>query len=137
MMRGNWDFPGGGPFEQHMSGVGIAGMVLMIILWIAVIAAIVIGIRMLVVHSRRNNCRIADLGLRARRCLPGRPCSRPRASRAVLAGDPRGALRTRRDRPRGIPSAEAGSWADRTGSRSDGRLRARIHGARGDELGTP
>ncbi len=55
MMRGNWGFPGGGPFEHHMSGVGIAGMVLMIILWIAVIAAIVIGIRALVVHSRRNN----------------------------------------------------------------------------------
>jgi uncharacterized membrane protein len=54
MMRGYWDYPGGGPFGHHLGGVGIAGMILMIILWIAVIAAIVIGIRALVLHSRRN-----------------------------------------------------------------------------------
>ena len=55
MMRGNWGFPGGGEsFGHHMGGVGIAGMILMVILWIAVIAAIVIGIRALVVYSRRD-----------------------------------------------------------------------------------
>jgi uncharacterized membrane protein len=54
MMRGYWSGPGAGPFEHHMGGVGIAGMILMIILWIAVITAIVIGIRALVIHSRRN-----------------------------------------------------------------------------------
>jgi len=55
MMRGYWNFPGGGEsFGHHMGGVGIAGMILMTVLWIAVIAAIVIGIRALVVHSRRD-----------------------------------------------------------------------------------
>jgi len=54
-MRGNWGFPGGGEsFGHHMGGVGIAGMILMVILWIAVIVAIVIGIRALILHSRRK-----------------------------------------------------------------------------------
>lgn len=54
-MRGYWDFPGGREsFGHHMGGVGIAGMVLMIILWVAVIAAIVLGIRALILHSRRS-----------------------------------------------------------------------------------
>ena len=53
MMRGNWGYPGGA-FGHHIGGVGIAGMILMIILWVAVIVAIVIGIRALVLHSRRN-----------------------------------------------------------------------------------
>ena len=55
MMRGNWGFPGGGEsFGHHMGGVGIAGMILMVVLWIAVIVAIVIGIRALILHSRRD-----------------------------------------------------------------------------------
>jgi uncharacterized membrane protein len=54
MMRGYWDNPGAEPFAHHIGGVGVAGMILMIILWIAVIAAIVIGIRALVLHSRRD-----------------------------------------------------------------------------------
>ena len=54
MMRGYWGRPGMGTFGHHMGGVGIAGMVLMIILWIVVIAAIVIAIRALVLHSRRS-----------------------------------------------------------------------------------
>jgi len=54
MTRGHWGNLGAEPFAHHMGGVGVAGMILMIILWIAVIAAIVIGIRALVLHSRRN-----------------------------------------------------------------------------------
>jgi uncharacterized membrane protein len=41
-------------WEHHMGGFGIAGMVLMIILWVAVIAALVLGIRALILHGRRN-----------------------------------------------------------------------------------
>ncbi len=41
-------------WEHHIGGFGIAGMVLMIILWVAVIAALVLGIRALILHSRRN-----------------------------------------------------------------------------------
>jgi uncharacterized membrane protein len=55
MMRGYWVRPGMGSFGHHMGGMGIAGMVLMIILWIVVVAAIVIAIRVLVLHSRRNH----------------------------------------------------------------------------------
>ena len=54
MMRGHWGYPGVGPFGHHFGGVGIAGMILMVILWIAVIAAIVLVIRALVVHSRHH-----------------------------------------------------------------------------------
>ena len=54
MMRGYWGFPVRGPFGHHIGGIGVAGIVLMIILWIAVIAVIVIGIRALILHSRRN-----------------------------------------------------------------------------------
>jgi putative membrane protein len=53
-MRGYWNFPGGEQFGHHIGGIGVAGIVLMIILWVAVIAALVIGIRALVIHSRRN-----------------------------------------------------------------------------------
>jgi putative membrane protein len=53
-MRGNWSGPGREPFADHLGGMSTFGMVLMIILWIAVIAAIVIGIRALVLHSRRS-----------------------------------------------------------------------------------
>jgi uncharacterized membrane protein len=54
MMHGYWGHPGIGTFGHHWSGAGIAGMVLMIILWIVVIAAIVIAIRALVMHSHRH-----------------------------------------------------------------------------------
>ena len=53
MMRGNWDYPGGG-FGHHFGDVNVAGMILMIVLWIAVIAALVIGIRALILYSRRD-----------------------------------------------------------------------------------
>jgi uncharacterized membrane protein len=59
MMRDNWGFRGTEPFE-HMNGMGILGLILMIILWAAVIAAIVIGIRALIIHSRRNGTRSAS-----------------------------------------------------------------------------
>jgi putative membrane protein len=52
-MRGYWGNPGW-EFGHHASGVGIAGMILMIILWIAVIVALVFGIRALIIHSRRK-----------------------------------------------------------------------------------
>jgi putative membrane protein len=51
MMRGYWGGPGW-EFGHHASGVGVAGMILMIILWIAVIVALVFGIRALIIHSR-------------------------------------------------------------------------------------
>ena len=54
MMRGYWDNPGGG-FGHHFDGMGVAGMILMILLWIAVIVAIVIGIRALILYSRRSH----------------------------------------------------------------------------------
>lgn len=41
-------------WEHNMGGLGIAGMVLMIVLWVAVIAALVFGIRALIIHSRRG-----------------------------------------------------------------------------------
>jgi uncharacterized membrane protein len=53
-MRGFWGYPGAEPFGRHVDGTGVAGMVLMIILWAAVIALIVIGIRALILHSRRS-----------------------------------------------------------------------------------
>lgn len=40
--------------EHHIGGFGIAGVVLMIVLWVAVIVALVIGIRALILHSRRG-----------------------------------------------------------------------------------
>jgi uncharacterized membrane protein len=54
MMQGYWGRPGVWVVGHHWTGAGIAGMVLMLILWIAVIAAIVLAIRVLVVHSRRG-----------------------------------------------------------------------------------
>ena len=58
MMRDNWGFRGTEPFE-HTGGIEILWLVLMIILWAAVIAAIVIGIRALVVHSRGDRAQSA------------------------------------------------------------------------------
>jgi putative membrane protein len=39
---------------HHLGGVGIAGLILMIILWAVIIAALVLAIRSLVTHSRRS-----------------------------------------------------------------------------------
>jgi len=58
MMRDNWGFRGTEPFE-HTSGTEILWLILMIILWAAVIAAIVMGIRALVIHSRNNRVQSA------------------------------------------------------------------------------
>jgi putative membrane protein len=41
-------------WERHMGGFGIAGMVLTVVLWVAVIAALVFGIRALIIHGRRG-----------------------------------------------------------------------------------
>ena len=56
MMRGYWGHQGIGSLGGHhmMGGWGIAGMILMIILWLVVIAAIVLIIRALILHSRRH-----------------------------------------------------------------------------------
>ena len=54
MMRWDWNPRGFDGWDQHMGAPGIVGMVLMIILWAAVIAALVIGIRALIIHSQRN-----------------------------------------------------------------------------------
>ena len=53
-MRGYWGYPRVAPFDHHFGGVGIAGMVLMIVLWAVVIAAIVLAIRALIIHSRHG-----------------------------------------------------------------------------------
>ncbi|MFH0915437.1 MAG: hypothetical protein V1912_03200 [bacterium] len=45
-----WDRHVGG----HMGAGGIVGFVLMVILWAVVIAALVLGIRALILHSRRH-----------------------------------------------------------------------------------
>jgi uncharacterized membrane protein len=54
MMRGYWGHPGLWNVGHHWTGAGIAGLVLMIILWIALVVAIVLVIRALILHSRRN-----------------------------------------------------------------------------------
>ena len=41
-------------WDHHLGAAGIAGFVLMVILWAAVIAALVLGIRALILHSSRN-----------------------------------------------------------------------------------
>lgn len=42
-------------WDRHMGAGGIVGMVLMAILCVAVIAALVLGIRALILYSRRNS----------------------------------------------------------------------------------
>jgi uncharacterized membrane protein len=54
MMHGTW-YPGRfDGLENHFTGWGIAGMVLMIVLWVAVIVALVFGVRAIILHSRRG-----------------------------------------------------------------------------------
>jgi putative membrane protein len=50
--RGNGHMDGFG--GHHLGGAGIAGLILMIILWAVVIAALVLVIRSLVTHYRRG-----------------------------------------------------------------------------------
>jgi uncharacterized membrane protein len=83
MMRGYWGNPGAEPFAHHMDGVGVAGMILMIILWIAVIAAIVIGIRALVLHSRRDKMATTAAVAPAALYTPATPS--PAATPSLLA----------------------------------------------------
>lgn len=80
MMRGYWNGPGAEPFGHHMGGLGIAGMVLMIVLWIAVIVAIVIGIRAMVLHSRRNRAAATAATMAAAASYPPVAAPAPTAS---------------------------------------------------------
>jgi uncharacterized membrane protein len=57
MMRWDWSPRGLDGWDHHMGAPGIVGMVLMVILWAAIIAALVIGIRALIIHSQRNRLR--------------------------------------------------------------------------------
>lgn len=54
MMRWDWNPRGLDGWDHHMGAPGIVGMVLMVILWAVIIAALVIGIRALIIHSQRN-----------------------------------------------------------------------------------
>lgn len=54
MMGWDWSQRDFGGWDHHMSGFGIAGMVLAIILWIAVIVAVILLIRWLIIHTKGN-----------------------------------------------------------------------------------
>lgn len=54
MMRWSWNPRGFEGWDHHLGAGGIVGLVLMIILWAAIIAALVLGIRALILYSRRN-----------------------------------------------------------------------------------
>lgn len=54
MMRWPWNPEHFDGWDHHLGAPGIVGFVLMIILWAAIIAALVLGIRALILHSRRN-----------------------------------------------------------------------------------
>lgn len=54
MMRWPWSPQHFDGWEGHLGAPGIVGLVLMIILWAAIIAALVLGIRALILHTRRN-----------------------------------------------------------------------------------
>jgi putative membrane protein len=89
MMRGYWGHPGNGTFGHHFGGMGIAGMVLMIILWVAVIAAIVLVIRALVLHSRHHRLAsttapVAPTGTMYAPGLAPGPAAAPSALLAIL-----------------------------------------------------
>ena len=87
MMRGNWARPGIGMFGHHLGGLNIAGMILMIILWIAVIAAIVLVIRALVIHSHRNRLATTAAPMAPAPYPPGvtaGPAAAPSALLAIL-----------------------------------------------------
>ena len=62
MMRW-WIQPGYhvGGLGMHAHGWGVAGLVLMIILWVVVVAALVLGIRALVLWSRRGKSEQAPI----------------------------------------------------------------------------
>jgi uncharacterized membrane protein len=54
MMPRFWDHQGIDGWGHHLGAGGIVGMILMFILWAAVIVAIVLGIRALVIYGRRG-----------------------------------------------------------------------------------
>ena len=54
MMRWQFDPQHFDGWDRQMGAAGIVGFVLMVILWAAVIAALVLGIRALILHSSRN-----------------------------------------------------------------------------------
>ena len=88
MTRGYWGPPGIGTVGHHFGGLGIVGMVLMIILWVAVIAAIVLVIRALVMHLRDHRIAAAAAGVApAATYAPGvtsGPAAAPSALRTIL-----------------------------------------------------
>lgn len=53
MMHWSWQ-PGRIGVEHHIGAAGIVGMILMFIVWAAVMVALVLGIRALIIHSRRG-----------------------------------------------------------------------------------
>ena len=71
MMRGYWGDPGIGTFGHHFGGTSIVGMILMIILWIAIIAAAVVVIRALVRHSDRHRLSATSASTAPAPLLPG------------------------------------------------------------------
>ena len=54
MMRWPWNPEHFDGWDRHLGAPGIVGLVLMIILWAAIIAALVLGIRALILHTRRS-----------------------------------------------------------------------------------
>jgi uncharacterized membrane protein len=78
MMRrafGPGEFDG---FHHHLGAGGIAGLVLMVILWAVVIAALVLGIRALVIHSRRHDAAARALESSPFAAPPVAPAAAPR-----------------------------------------------------------
>jgi uncharacterized membrane protein len=73
-------------WDRHMGGGGTVGMVLMAILWVAVIAALVLGIRALILHDARGAILSRDADRDGRS---------PGGRNPYLAGDPGGTLRPR------------------------------------------
>jgi uncharacterized membrane protein len=65
MFRWPWDPQHIDGLGRHLGAPGIVGLVLMIVLWAAVIAALVLGIRALILHSRRNSFAAATQGATA------------------------------------------------------------------------
>ena len=54
MMRWQFDPQHFDGWDRQVGAAGIVGFVLMVILWAVVIAALVLGIRALILHNRRN-----------------------------------------------------------------------------------
>lgn len=54
MMRGNWGYPGIERVDHGWTSAGIAELILMIVLCVALVIAIVFAVRALVIYSRRD-----------------------------------------------------------------------------------